>query len=72
MRRDSFAAVARRARMGPGRPRTPPVPGNHPEGELDGRYLSSEVAGGFTGRVIGAYAAEGTVHVDWFDYAPLD
>ena len=27
--------------------------------ELDGRYLSTEVAGGFTGRVIGLYAAEG-------------
>lgn len=35
---------------------------------LDGRYLSTEVAGGFTGRVIGVYAATGTVHVDWFDY----
>lgn len=38
---------------------------------LDGRYLSTEVAGGFTGRVIGVYAATGTVHVDWFDYEPL-
>lgn len=38
---------------------------------LDGRYLSSEVAGGFTGRVIGAYAARGAVHVDWIDYLPL-
>ncbi|MFC5661684.1 glycoside hydrolase family 43 protein [Kitasatospora misakiensis] len=37
---------------------------------LDGRYLSTEVAGGFTGRVIGMYAAAGTVHFDWFDYAP--
>ncbi|WP_370132913.1 glycoside hydrolase family 43 protein [Streptacidiphilus sp. EB103A] len=37
-------------------------------GELDGKYLSSEVAGGFTGRVIGMYAAAGTVHFDWFDY----
>jgi beta-xylosidase len=36
--------------------------------ELDGRYLSTEVAGGFTGRVIGMYAAAGTVHFDWFDY----
>ncbi|MET9633839.1 glycoside hydrolase family 43 protein [Lentzea sp. NPDC006480] len=35
---------------------------------LDGRYLSTEVAGGFTGRVIGVYAATGTVHFDWFDY----
>ncbi len=38
---------------------------------LEGRYLSTEVAGGFTGRVIGVYAATGTVHVDWFDYEPL-
>ncbi|MEU1603756.1 glycoside hydrolase family 43 protein [Micromonospora matsumotoense] len=36
--------------------------------ELDGRYLSTEVAGGFTGRVIGMYAARGTVAFDWFDY----
>jgi beta-xylosidase len=34
---------------------------------LDGRYLSTEVAGGFTGRVIGVYAAAGTVRFDWFD-----
>ncbi|UXY24730.1 glycoside hydrolase family 43 protein [Streptomyces cynarae] len=40
-------------------------------GTLDGRYLSTEVAGGFTGRVIGLYAAAGTVHFDWFDYEPL-
>lgn len=39
-------------------------------GSLDGRYLSTEVAGGFTGRVIGMYAASGTVHFDWFDYLP--
>ncbi|MER5639147.1 glycoside hydrolase family 43 protein [Kitasatospora sp. NPDC002227] len=38
---------------------------------LTGRYLSTEVAGGFTGRVIGMYAAEGTVHFDRFDYEPL-
>ncbi|MFE9674498.1 glycoside hydrolase family 43 protein [Streptomyces sp. NPDC006259] len=37
---------------------------------LDGRYLSTEVAGGFTGRVIGMYAASGTAHFDWFDYEP--
>jgi beta-xylosidase len=36
--------------------------------ELDGRYLSTEVAGGFTGRVIGMYAVSGTVAFDWFDY----
>jgi len=39
---------------------------------LDGKYLSTEVAGGFTGRVLGMYAAEGAVHFDWFDYEPLD
>lgn len=39
---------------------------------LDGRYLSTEVAGGLTGRVIGMYAATGSVHFDWFDYEPLD
>ncbi|MBP5941866.1 glycoside hydrolase family 43 protein [Streptomyces acidiscabies] len=38
---------------------------------LDGRYLSTEVAGGFTGRVIGMYAAEGTVHFDWCTYEPV-
>lgn len=38
---------------------------------LDGRHLSTEVAGGFTGRVIGMYATTGTVHFDWFDYGPL-
>lgn len=40
--------------------------------ELDGRYLSTEVAGGFTGRVIGMYATTGTVRFDWFDYRPLE
>jgi xylan 1,4-beta-xylosidase len=40
--------------------------------ELDGRYLSTEVAGGFTGRVIGMYAAAGTVRFDWFDYLPVE
>jgi beta-xylosidase len=39
--------------------------------ELDGRYLSTEVAGGFTGRVIGMYATAGAVRFDWFDYEPL-
>ncbi|GAA2330413.1 hypothetical protein [Streptomyces violaceusniger] len=38
---------------------------------LDGRYLSTEVAGGSTGRVMGMYASAGTVHVDWFDYESL-
>jgi len=39
--------------------------------ELEGRYLSTEVAGGFTGRVIGLYAASGTVRFDWFDHRDL-
>ncbi|MEU3416156.1 glycoside hydrolase family 43 protein [Streptomyces sp. NPDC006658] len=39
---------------------------------LDGRYLSTEVAGGFTGRVIGLYASAGTVRFDWFDYEPYE
>jgi xylan 1,4-beta-xylosidase len=43
-----------------------------PLGSLDGRYLSTEVAGGFTGRVIGMYATDGTVHFDWLDYEPRD
>ncbi|WP_328484377.1 glycoside hydrolase family 43 protein [Streptomyces sp. NBC_00377] len=37
---------------------------------LDGKYLSTEVAGGFTGRVIGMFAGAGSVHFDWFDYEP--
>lgn len=37
-------------------------------GELDGRYLSTEVAGGFTGRVIGVFVPTGTAYVDWFEY----
>jgi hypothetical protein len=39
--------------------------------ELEGRYLSTEVAGGFTGRVIGAYAASGTVRFDYFSMEQL-
>jgi len=38
--------------------------------ELDGRYLSTEVASGFTGRVIGMYVTEGSAAFDWFDYTP--
>nr|WP_246561426.1 glycoside hydrolase family 43 protein [Streptomyces roseirectus] len=66
----------------PGGPRTGPdtitLGTESPDGTftelatLDGRYLSTEVAGGFTGRVIGTYAAHGTVHVDWFTYEPLE
>jgi beta-xylosidase len=42
-----------------------------PLAELDGRYLSTEVAGGYTGRVIGMYAAQRTVAFDWFEYTGL-
>ncbi len=38
--------------------------------ELDGRYLSTEVAAGFTGRVIGMYVTEGSAAFDWFAYGP--
>jgi len=40
------------------------------------RYLSSEVAGGFTGVYFGLYAtgsgqpASAPAHFDWFDYEP--
>jgi beta-xylosidase len=40
------------------------------------RYLSSEVAGGFTGVYVGLYAtgngrpASAPAHFDWFDYEP--
>lgn|GEM_PF-198717 len=37
---------------------------------LDGRYLSTEVAGGFTGRIVGPYAVEGDVAVDWVEVVP--
>jgi xylan 1,4-beta-xylosidase len=36
--------------------------------DLDGRYLSTEVATGFIGRVIGLYVVSGTASFDWFDY----
>jgi xylan 1,4-beta-xylosidase len=39
--------------------------------ELDGRYFSTEVAGGFTGRVIGIGAAAGGATIARFAYAPL-
>lgn len=39
------------------------------------QFISTEVAGGFTGVFVGLYATSvvvdsGTAHVDWFDYAP--
>jgi xylan 1,4-beta-xylosidase len=39
--------------------------------ELDGRYFSTEVAGGFTGRVIGIGAAAGGATILRLAYAPL-
>ena len=36
--------------------------------DLDGRYLSTEVATGFIGRVIGLYVVAGPASFDWFDY----
>jgi alpha-N-arabinofuranosidase len=55
-----------------GRPRTAAAP----LGKGLARYLSSEVAGGFTGVYIGLYAtgngqpASAPAHFDWFDYEP--
>ncbi|SDY60626.1 glycoside hydrolase family 43 protein [Herbiconiux ginsengi] len=40
--------------------------------ELDGRYLSSETAESFTGRVVGLVALEGSIAVEWFDYEGTD
>jgi xylan 1,4-beta-xylosidase len=42
-----------------------------PLASLPGRYLSTEVAAGFTGRVIGMFAVGGTAAFDWFDYEPI-
>jgi xylan 1,4-beta-xylosidase len=36
--------------------------------EVDGRYLSTEVTGGFIGRMLGMYAVGGEAAFDWFDY----
>lgn len=38
---------------------------------FDGRYLSTEVAGGFTGRVVGLRVLDGVVDVTEVRYAPL-
>ncbi len=39
-----------------------------PLAQLDGRYLSTEVTGGFLGRTIGMFAVRGDAAFDWFDY----
>jgi xylan 1,4-beta-xylosidase len=38
-----------------------------PIAELDGRYLSTEVATGFTGRVIELYVTSGIARFDWYE-----
>jgi xylan 1,4-beta-xylosidase len=40
----------------------------HTLATLDGRYLSSEVTGGFLGRLIGMYAIGGDAAFEWFEY----
>ncbi|MFC3688075.1 glycoside hydrolase family 43 protein [Aquipuribacter hungaricus] len=48
----------------------PDGPGSPVElGRLDGRYLSTEVAGGFTGRMVGVVALRGDVVVRAFSYS---
>ncbi|MBN1632382.1 MAG: glycoside hydrolase family 43 protein [Thermoleophilia bacterium] len=39
---------------------------------LDGRYVSTEVAGGMTGRLFGLFASTGVVRVDRFEYRGSD
>jgi hypothetical protein len=41
-------------------------------GHLDGRYLSTELAGGFTGRMIGFYCRQGILEIQSFDYLGAD
>jgi hypothetical protein len=41
-------------------------------GRVDGRYLSTEVAGGFTGRVVGLFCSEGHLDVRSFSYTGAD
>jgi hypothetical protein len=41
-------------------------------GAVDGRYLSTEVAGGMTGRVIGVVCREGAVLLRGFEYVGAD
>jgi hypothetical protein len=40
----------------------------HTLARLDGRYLSSEVTGGFLGRLIGMDAVGGDAAFEWFTY----
>jgi hypothetical protein len=41
-------------------------------GAVDGRYLSTEVAGGMTGRVLGVTCTSGVVLVRSFEYTGAD
>jgi xylan 1,4-beta-xylosidase len=41
-------------------------------GQVDGRYLSTEVAGGMTGRLAGIWCASGSVGVRSFRYVGAD
>ena len=41
-------------------------------GQLDGRYLSTELAGGFTGRMVGFFCRQGTLEIRSFDYVGAD
>ncbi len=41
-------------------------------GQLDGRYLSTEVAGGMTGRMVGAFCSGGQIVLRSFAYAGSD
>jgi alpha-N-arabinofuranosidase len=51
--------------------------GRRDVGTVDGRFLSSQVAGGFTGVYLGPYATgpeggTGTADYDWFRYGPAE
>ncbi len=41
-------------------------------GAVDGRYLSTEVAGGMTGRMVGVACRDGSVLVRSFEYVGAD
>lgn len=43
-----------------------------PFAEVDGRQLSTQVAGGFTGRVVGMYVTEGSAAFARFEYVPQE
>lgn len=43
---------------------------SHVLAELDGRFVSTEVVGGFLGRIIAMVAVGGDAAFDWFEYAP--